>query len=186
MVVVKYDSHTPHTSNAMKRLLPLLFLLLLMSLAACGSFGTPLPALDGTDPVPNISLPTPDGDKLSLSGYPGQVVFVNFWGTYCPPCVAELPELQEVYDELHDQGLVIIGLNVEEKPEKVKAFVQENHITFPIIISDDATVNAIFGLKHMPTTWIIDQNGIMRGKVVGQMDKATARKIAHKLLNETK
>lgn len=163
-------------------LLSILFLSLLLS--ACGSFTTPLPPLDGAEPVPPISLPTPDGEMISLNGYPGQVVFVNFWGTYCPPCVAELPELQEVYDELKDDGLVIIGLNAEEKPEKVKAFTEEKGITFPVVISDDATVNAIFGLKHMPTTWFIDKNGVLRGKIEGQMSKEMALKIAHKLLEE--
>jgi len=162
----------------------LLFPILIFGLAACGSFSTPLPALDGTEPVPDITLPTPDGEMLSLSDYRGQVVFLNFWGTYCPPCVAELPELQEVYDELKDEGFVIIGLNAEEKPEKVKAFVEENGITFPIIISDDATINPVYQLKHMPTTWFIDQNGILRGKIEGQMSKDMALKIAHKLLEE--
>ena len=171
----------------MRRILIFLLPLLLMVgliLAACGSFATPLPPLDGTEPAPPISLPTPDGDMIALDGYPDQVVFVNFWGTYCPPCVAELPELQEVYDKLKDEDFVIIGLNAEEKPEKVKAFVTENGITFPIIISDDATVNAIFGLKHMPTTWFIDKKGILRGKIEGQMSKDMALKIAHKLLEE--
>jgi thiol-disulfide isomerase/thioredoxin len=153
-------------------------------LAGCGTFAAPLPPLDGTEPVPPISLPTPDGDMIALNGYPGKVVFVNFWGTYCPPCVAELPALQEVYDELKGEDFIIIGLNAEEKPEKVKAFVTENGITFPIVISDDATVNAIFGLKHMPTTWFIDKNGILRGKIEGQMSKDMALKIAHKLLEE--
>ena len=162
----------------------LLILLLGLILAACGSFSTPLPALDGTEPVPNISLPTPDGDMLSISDYRGQVVFLNFWGTYCPPCVDEMPDLQAVYEELKDEDFVLIGLNAEEKPEKIKAFVQENGITFPIVISDDATVNAIFGLKHMPTTWFIDKNGILRGKMEGQMSKDMALRIAHKLLEE--
>ena len=170
----------------MRRFFSLLtgILMLSLTLAACGSFSTPLPPLDGAEPVPDITLPTPDGDMISLSDYPRQVVFVNFWGTYCPPCVAELPELQEVYDELQDDGFVIIGLNAEEKPEKVKAFVQENGITFPIIISDDATVNPVYQLKHMPTTWFIDKNGILRGKIEGQMSKDMALKIAHKLLDE--
>ena len=170
----------------MKRLLfPLILLFMAVwLLASCGSFSAPLPPLDGVEPVPDISLPTPDGALISLRGYPGQVVFVNFWGTYCPPCVAELPELQEVYDELSDQGFVLIGLNAEEKPEKVRAFVQENHLTFPIIISDDATVNPIFQLKHMPSTWFIDKNGILRGKIEGQMSKAMALKIARELLAE--
>jgi len=171
----------------MKRIVLLILTLLLLSifvLSGCGSFTTPMPPLDGTEPVPPISLPTPDGDTIALNGYPGKVVFVNFWGTYCPPCVAELPDLQAVYETLQDEDFVIIGINAEEKPEKVKAFVAENGITFPIVISDDATVNAIFGLKHMPTTWFVDKNGILRGKMEGQMSKRMALKIARKLLEE--
>jgi len=169
----------------MKRLavlLPLVFSLLF--LAGCVSFAAPLPALNGAEPAPTISLPTPDGDMLSLADYRGKVVFVNFWGTYCPPCVAELPDLQEVYDKLKDKDFIIIGLNAEEKPEKVKAFVQENGITFPIIISDDATVNPLYRLKHMPSTWFIDKNGILRGKIEGQMSKEMTLKIARQLLSE--
>ena len=157
---------------------------IILLLTSCSSYTTPMPRLDGTEPVPHISLPTPDGDTLSIASFRGKVVFINFWGTYCPPCVAELPEMQQLYDELRDEGFVIIGLNAEEKPEKVKTFVEKNHITFPIIISDDATINAIFGLKHMPTTWFIDRKGILRGKIEGQISKSMAKKIANKLLNE--
>ncbi len=170
------------TLRVMSRLI--LILLFTLALSACIAAQAPMPALDGTKPAPHISLPTPDGEMISLAGYPGQVVFVNFWGTYCPPCVAEMPELQKVYDKLKDDDFVIIGLNAEEKPEKVKAFIAEQDITFPIVISDDATVNAIFGLKHMPTTWFIDKNGILRGKIEGQMSKAMALKIARQLLAE--
>ena len=173
-----------HTSRLSLLLIPILLLILLLLLSACGSFATPLPALDGTESVPDITLPTPEGEMLSLSDYRGQVVFLNFWGTYCPPCVAELPELQEVYGELKDEGFVVIGLNAEEKPEKVTAFVEENGIAFPIIISDDATINPVFGLKHMPSTWFIDKKGILRGKMEGQMSKEMALKIARKLLAE--
>ncbi len=167
------------------RVLIILSLLVLIAiLGGCGSFSTPLPALDGTTPVPDITLPTPDGETLSLSDYRGQVIFLNFWGTYCPPCVAEMPELQAVYQELEGQDFVLIGLNAEEKPETVQAFIEENGITFPIIISDDATINPQYQLKHMPTTWFIDKHGILRGKIVGQMSKEMALKIAHKLLEE--
>jgi len=172
----------------MKRIVALILPLLLLPaflLSGCGSFAAPLPDLNGTEPVPDITLPTPDGNMISLSDYQGEVLFLNFWGTYCPPCVAELPDLQEVYEELQGEDFVIIGLNVEEKPEKVRAFAEEHGLTFPIIISPDATVNSLYQLKHMPTTWFIDRNGILRGKIEGQMSKSMVLKMAHKLLSET-
>ncbi len=168
----------------MQRAILLLLLILSLTLAACGGVAAPLPDLSGTEPAPDIALPTPDGDMLSLSDFRGQVIFLNFWGTYCPPCVAELPDIQEVYETLQGEDFVVIGLNVEEKPEKVRAFAEEKGLTFPIIISPDATVNPLYQLKHMPTTWFIDRNGILRGKIEGQMSKSMALKIARKLLEE--
>ncbi|HFQ95183.1 MAG TPA: redoxin domain-containing protein, partial [Anaerolineae bacterium] len=73
----------------MQRAILLLLLILSLTLAACGGVAAPLPDLSGTEPAPDIALPTPDGDMLSLSDFRGQVIFLNFWGTYCPPCVAE-------------------------------------------------------------------------------------------------
>ena len=167
-----------------RALLPWLLILITLLLVACGSVTAPLPDLSGTEPVPDITLPTPDGDMLSLAEYRGKVVFLNFWGTYCPPCVEELPDIQAVYEELQGEDFIVIGLNVEEKPEKVRAFIQANGITFPVIISPDATVNPTYQLKRMPTTWFIDKKGILRGKIEGQMSKSLALRIARKLLEE--
>lgn len=154
-------------------------------LSACLSFSTPLPSLEGTEPAPDIILPTPAGELLSLSDFRGQVVFVNFWGTYCPPCVAEMPDLQKTYEILKNDGFVIYSINAEESPQKVQAFAKEHGITFPIVISEDATVNPVFALKHMPTTWFIDQDGVFRGRIEGQMSADMAIRIARDLLTQS-
>ncbi len=157
---------------------------LLWLLAGCLAWSAPLPELAGTAPAPDLTLPTPDGEMISLSDFRGQVLFVNFWGTYCPPCVDEMPDLQATYEALAGEPFAILGINAEEKPDKVRAFVQENGITFPVVISQDATVNPVMQLKHMPTTWFIDAQGVLRGRIEGQMDAAMARRIAEKLLAE--
>ena len=161
----------------------IVFVISLLLLAAC-SATVPLPALDGTEQAPDITLPTPDGDMLSLADLRGQVVFVNFWGTYCPPCVAEMPDLQKTYETLEDEDFVILGINVEEHPDVVKAFIADNDITFPIVISDDGTINPTFNLRVMPTTWFIDADGVLRGRIEGQMDTDMAVRIARSLLDE--
>ncbi|NUQ38709.1 MAG: TlpA family protein disulfide reductase [Caldilineales bacterium] len=157
-------------------LLPLLFL------AAC-SFTVPLPDLNGANPAPDLTLPTPAGEMLSLSDLRGQVVFVNFWGTYCPPCVDEMPDLQATQNVLAGEPFLILGVNVEESPETVIAWTSEHGITFPQVISDDGTINPTLNLRVMPTTWFIDANGILRGRMEGQMDAKTAEKIARILLD---
>jgi peroxiredoxin len=162
-----------------------LIVVLTALLAACASYAVPLPALDGAKPAPDLTLPTPDGGTLALSDLRGKVVFVNFWGTYCPPCVDEMPALQTVYDQLSDQGLVVVGVNVEEKPDKVSAWARQHGITFPIALSDDGTINPVLALRRMPTTWFVDANGILRGNMVGQMDVRTARRVADLLLAES-
>ncbi len=166
------------------RHLPLLVLAVL--LAACASFAVPLPALDGAQQAPDLTLPTPEGGTFKLSDLRGKVVFVNFWGTYCPPCVDEMPALQSVYQEMAGDGLVVVGVNVEEKPAKVAAWTQEHGITFPIALSDDGTVNPVLALRHMPTTWFVDANGVLRGKMIGQMDARIARRVAERLLAESR
>ena len=162
---------------------PLILLATALLLAAC-SFAIPLPDLNGDAPPPDVRFHTPAGEPVDLADYRGQVLFVNFWGSYCPPCVEEMPDLQKVYDELAGENFLILGVNVEESPEKVNAFVQENNITFPVAISDDGTVNPDLALHRMPTTWFIDAHGILRGKIEGQMDATLARRIARKLLDE--
>jgi len=156
-------------------------LLLILLLSAC-RFTVPLPDLNGAEPAPDLTLPTPAGDLLSLADLRGQVVFVNFWGTYCPPCVEEMPDLQAAQEALAGQPFLILGVNVEESPETVIAWTRQHGITFPQVISDDGTINPTLNLRVMPTTWFIDADGILRGRIEGQMDAKTAEQIARILL----
>ena len=162
----------------------LLSLSILLSLAACSPIAVPLPDLSGSSPPPDVAFTSPDGEQIALSDYEGKVLFVNFWGTYCPPCLAEMPDLQAAYEALADDDFVILGVNVEESPEKVTGWTQENGITFPIAISDDGTINPALALHRMPSTWFIDANGILRGKVEGQMNAQLIERIARVLLEE--
>jgi peroxiredoxin len=163
-----------------------LFLLLgiLLSIAACSPIAVPLPDLSGDAPPPDVTFTSLDGEAVQLSDYQGKVLFVNFWGTYCPPCLAEMPDLQAAYEKLATDDFVILGVNVEESPEKVAAWTQENGITFPIAISEDGTINPVLALHRMPSTWFIDADGILRGKIEGQMSAQLIERVARVLLEE--
>jgi peroxiredoxin len=162
----------------------LLFLSILLALTACAPIAAPLPDLSGSDPPPDVAFTTPNGESVQLSSHRGNVLFVNFWGTYCPPCINEMPDLQTAYENLATENFVILGVNVEESPDKVNAWIQENGITFPIAISDDGTINPALALHRMPTTWFIDANGTLRGKIEGQMNAQMIERIAKVLLEE--
>ncbi|MCO6452433.1 MAG: TlpA family protein disulfide reductase [Caldilineales bacterium] len=169
----------------MRSILRLLSLILFVALLiSCNPIAPPLPSLSGTQPAPELTLPTPDGEMLSLADFRGDVVFVNFWGTYCPPCVAEMPDLQKVQDGLAGEPFTILSVNVEESPDVVQSWAEEHKLTFPVVISDDGTINPTLALHRMPTTWFVDADGVLRGKMEGQMSATTARKVARILLDE--
>lgn len=140
-------------------------LALLFALAGCTST-----ASVGTrkgDVAPDFSLPTLDGGAQSLRDYKGRTVILNFWASWCGPCRAEMPDMQVVYDELRDQGVVVVGVNQGEPRERVEAFVQEFGLTFPILLDEEQSLARTYGVRAYPTTFIVDGDGIIRDQVVG-------------------
>ena len=87
--------------------------------------------------APDFSLPTPEGETITLSDLRGQAVLINLWATWCPPCRAEMPAIQKLYDEYKEQGLVVLAVNMtyQDNPLAVLPFTQENNLTFPILLS---------------------------------------------------
>ncbi len=162
----------------------LLLVLTLIVCVACSSATIPLPDLNGTAPAPEISLPTPAGGTLSLSELQGKVVFVNFWGTYCPPCLDEMPDLQATYEAFAGDRFTVLAVNIEEHPDTVSSYLAENDISFPVVISDDGSINPDFAIRVLPTTWFVDAKGILRGRIEGQISATTAKSIAAQLLAE--
>ncbi|NJO06282.1 MAG: redoxin domain-containing protein, partial [Chloroflexaceae bacterium] len=117
--------------------------------------------------APDISLPTLAGDELRLSDYRGQVVLVNFWGTWCEPCIRETPALQAAYTELKDQGLVIVGVNLTDDEirqgnslEDVQAFVDQFQVSYPIALDMEGEATRAFRVFPLPTSFFIDRRGI--------------------------
>ena len=122
--------------------------------------------------VPDFTLETVDGKTVSLSDYRGRPVVINFWATWCAPCREEMPLLQETYDAHRDDGLVVIGVNVRETPEKVKRFLAEVGVEFPVLLdSEGAAVNRYL-VTSLPLTFFVDREGRLRTLVVGGMTEA--------------
>ncbi len=109
------------------------------------------------------------GKKVKLSGLAGQVVFLNFWATWCPPCRAEMPSMERLHARLKDKGLTVIGVDLQEGQREVEGFVKEYKLSFPIVIDRSGSVAAQYGIRSIPTTYVIGRDGtILAGRIGGQ------------------
>ena len=129
--------------------------------------------LDGGRPVegelaPDFTLASPQGEPVSLSDFRGKTVVLNFWATWCPPCRAEMPELQHVWEERGEgRDLIVLAVDVEEGAEAVAEFVENFGLTFPVVIDADGSVADHYRLPGLPSTFFIDAQGVLRSQVLG-------------------
>ena len=128
----------------------------------------------GESPVATVGKPAPDfdtidlkGDIWSLSKLKGQVVFVNFWATWCAPCREEMPSMQRLYAKLPKDKFEMIALFNNDKPAAVKNFVTGLGITIPILSDEHNFAGTKYGLTGLPETFIIDKQGVIREKFIG-------------------
>jgi len=137
--------------------------------------------------APDFTLSLLDGGEITLSELRGQVVLVNFWTSWCPPCRKEMPAIESVYRNYKDIGLVVIGLNLtaqDSRPD-VSAFVQEMGVTFPIALDINNAVGISYRVTALPTSFFIDRKGVIRSVIVGgPMSEALIQSKVEELLRE--
>lgn len=117
--------------------------------------------------APDWALESLDGEQFTLTGLRGQVVILNFWATWCPPCRQEMPAIEEVYRTYRDRGLAVMAINVQEAEQETRAFVDEMGLTFPVLPDRDGSVSTLYRVTSLPTTFIVDRAGIIREIAVG-------------------
>ena len=111
-----------------------------------------------------------DGKELSLSDLKGKKVFINFWATWCPPCKAEMPEIEKIYQETKNSDLVIVAIEIGEPLSTVKPFINNNKYNFKVLLDSDQSVATKYGISAIPTSYFIDKDGNIVSKNVGAMD----------------
>ncbi len=124
------------------------------------------------DEAPNFVLKDLDGKEVELADYRGQGVFLNFWGTYCPPCEREMPYMENQYAIYKDQGVEILAVNVGEAPLTVERFVERHDLSFPIPMDGGQQVLDRYGVLPLPTTFLIDPEGTVINVITGGMSEA--------------
>jgi peroxiredoxin/predicted small secreted protein len=116
--------------------------------------------------APDFTLSLLDGESRMLSDYRGKVVFLNFWATWCGPCRAEMPSMQGLYADLEDEDFVILAINQLEDPGVVREFLETEGFTFPVLMDENGQVSFQYGVRGIPTTYIIGPDGlVIAGKV---------------------
>lgn len=133
--------------------------------------------------APDFTLTDLSGGKVRLSDYRGKPVIVNFWGSWCDPCVREMPAIQRQYEKWKDKGLVVLGLNLDESRVTVQSFVKQTGVTFPILFDQELRMRDRYAVRYYPTTFFIDASGKITKIAVLEMDDAYIEQAVRPLLN---
>lgn len=110
-----------------------------------------------------------NGKEVSLSDYKGKKVFLNFWATWCPPCKAEMPEMEMLYKETKNSDLVILAVNLDEEKDTVQKFINSNKYNFPVLLDTGNIVASQYEVVSIPTSFFIDKEGNIVDKHIGAM-----------------
>ena len=129
------------------------------------------------------SFQTIDGESVSLNNFKGKVIFLNFWATWCPPCIAEIPDIQKLYDQFGKEAVFL--LVSDESDEKLKKFMQRKDLHIPVYINR-STVPDVFASNSIPTTLIIDPSGniILRKTGAAKWNGKSMQKIMKQFISE--
>lgn len=147
----------------------------IMSGVHVSSTAQAVPAPQAGHPAPDFTLTALHGPPISLQGFRGKVVLVNFWATWCTPCRTEMPMLAQWYRSLHRRGLVIVGVDQQEGRADVQAFTQRLRIPYPIALDNDGSVSARYNVVGLPTSFLLGSDGVIRSVHIGIVNPAYLR-----------
>ena len=137
-------------------------------------------------PAPDFALPALDGEVVRLSELAGEVVVVNFWASWCAPCVNETPRLVEWYDTYRDRGLRILGVDslyLDSRPD-VEAFANQYSVSYPILLDDDGETSKQWRAQQLPRSYVVDRAGVVRFVRIGELTERDFEAQIAPLLNE--
>lgn len=154
----------------MKKIIGSLLLLILIGVAFYGVLNqqdTPVEeAVKGNEAI-DFTLKDPDGKEISLSDYKGKKVFLNFWATWCNPCKKEMPEMEKIHQTYPDT--VVLAVNIDSEKD-IKGFMKNLDLTFPTVLDIDGEVNKKYNVVSIPTSFFINEKGVIEKKVVGLLE----------------
>ena len=165
----------------MRRLAIIIVLLVLAGFAGYIYSNLPTTASVVTGEVaPDFKLEDTKGNQVSLSGLRGKVVMVNFWATWCPPCIEEMPSMERLNEAMADDDFVLLAINTEKNGRSVvPPFLNKTPYTFPILYDDKGNVQKQYGVYKFPESFIIRKDGTVDQKIIGPLDWSSPKTIAY-------
>lgn len=141
---------------------------------------------NGTPPL-DFSLPDLSGADVAISGYRGKVVLLNFWATWCPTCVVEMPSMEKLHLKLKDKNFALVTVSIQDSALQVKRFFLMNKLTFTALLDLSGKTVPVFGIREIPTTLILDKTGKVVGRVIGSREWDSRESVAmfENLIGET-
>ncbi len=139
-----------------------------------------------SEPAPDFTLKTLNGPNLRLEEYRGQVLLINFWASWCGPCRQEMPILDRLHQRYEDTGFAVWGVNVEGETAPAQKIVDKTNVTFPVLIDEGQAVSEMYDLEAMPSTVVVDRDGVVRYVHRGYKpgDEAKYVEVVKKLIRE--
>lgn len=134
--------------------------------------------------APDFTLNTLDGKTVKLSDFKGKKVILNFWATWCPPCKAEMPHMQNYYQSNKDKDIIILAVNLTNQDkglEVIHNFADDYKLTFPILLDEQGSVGSTYQILTIPTSFFINEKGEIHQKISGPMDEETMQKYVNEM-----
>ncbi|MFJ7725505.1 thiol-disulfide oxidoreductase ResA [Neobacillus sp. NPDC097160] len=131
--------------------------------------------------APDFALVDMQGNKHRLSDYRGQGVFLNFWGTWCPPCKKEMPYINNQYHQYKDNGVQVLSVDIQEPELAVNQFAERLKLDFPIMIDKDKEVMNVYGVDLLPATFLIDKDGKVVEYNTGELTEYKVKEFMEKI-----
>ena len=142
------------------------------------------PPVEVNQPAPELTLFDLDGNEVSLTDFQGEVILVNNWATWCPPCREEMPEFKAYYDKYKDQGFQVIAIEAGEPEAEVRNFVEQAGLDFVILLDPENKSLITFQHNSLPNSFVIDRKGNLRLAWLGAINGPTLEKYVTPLLKE--
>lgn len=140
------------------------------------------PAPKVGEPAPAFRLTDLDGNQIQLSDYEGKAVWVTFWASWCPPCRAEMPDIEASYQKYRDAGFVVVAVDIGETASEARGYVERTGLTFPVGLDQTTAVAAAYRINGIPTHYFVDADGVLRDFRIGALSRKTMDEKIERLL----